>query len=761
MREADPNLDIFSKQANQILGDQSVTDTRSIMYPTFWAAQIALQDVLRASDEWMEKHEQMKREREPGDALKRDLYGYGSNVIAFCAPRGQGKTSAMLSFAHALENSCQVDTDDGDSLWRNMVGSRRFFALQPIDPTILDKNESVIGLILARLFHEISACWKKQDDMSEAMIEARKMEILKDFQTCRQCLARHRGIDQGDLTDFIKSSNILEVKECLYRIVTAYFELKYGGGKRCCLIIQLDDTDMDMKNAYDVLEDVRKFLSIPQTVVLMATYLRQLRTLVAKHYEQTLTMKDSDRAFLSPGMGYTRMATKYIDKLIPAPQMIHINSYHHQRDIDGKVKLSGFLKKDVPEKDDLEEYFFKRIRDRTGLCFVRQADYVHHILPTSLRGLSHLYRLLEGMKFPDNIVESPDMSAFRIEQADERTSLRLSSRNQHASNLRLEMRNLTEFEDYFRNDWCYSKLDEKSQEIMWEISQAQTFLKLRIIENLLFERERERESARGITTGTNVRKEEPDFFDIYDRLHTLTKNAENMDDLMLAFAISTHLSIHMHKLYLSEKLTIIRKWEERMVMHPNAAADFDMLQPCAYTQLKQFLRVKDQNPQDAWWKPTSVEMPRAESLPKDKRIELLYDLIFRLNEIGETGPGKDTGKPGREKADSKVLECLAQIQDAAFGILGNADILSLWLETNERVMDLPNIVRPDDQSVESLGSISYAVQELSSALPKVREKTPKSEEKAVKPRAKKKIKAEEPEKEEDTVNAIAEGINQG
>ena len=705
----------FSDQPNKLLDKQRVTNKDTLMYPVFQNALRGLKNIMDNSEKWVNENSM------PQD---RGFYTYCNNILAFCGPRGQGKTSAMLSLSYALEHCNDsregsylqtVDADGKkhyrlnkeDPVWADTIDGSEFLVMPPIDPTVLDEKESVVGLVLAWLLAKINEAWKTQDEPAD-FIEQKQVEVLQHFQKCRDCLALHSGVKERDLSALIKSSNILDLKNHLYKIIECYFQLYGHKGKMHYLIIQLDDTDMDMVNAYDVLEDTRKFLSLPQTVVFMATYLRQLRTLVAKQYEKALSLSRIGKDAELELADCTQMAAKYLDKLIPSQQMVHINSFRYQRDLNGIVKIGDFIDdlSDVLSDQragaalsaadfdaDLEEEFYALIRRKTGLIFLKHDTYVNNILPTTLRGLVHLYQLLDKMKTP----QFPEESDYKKQMGKQDASYY----RQYINALRVQQRNLILFEDYFRNDWCYINLKEKDQEILWTISQAHLAPKLRIIRNLLVKRwawvdgwlenhsqdcgdnnskkgnTKNNKSSAKKTDGKNAENmgasHEFYFVDLVQLLDDGEALAENMEDLMLVFAIRTHLSLVLNKLYLSDILNSLCKIEfsaknssefekgvYRWIEHPQ----LELFCGYLFSAVKYTSTAALQSQNKAI---LSSQTPAGYS--KKERIEFLYALLFRADLYTHI-------------SNITLNKMSFGLQAAAFRVLGNHDVLRLWLSDN-------------------------------------------------------------------------------
>ena len=742
----------FSEYSNKLFDKQSITKEDTLMYPVFQQALHALQNVLINSENWIEDNKQIR---------EKDFYSYGNNVIAFCGPRGQGKTSVMLSLSYALKHCddsrekgyCKSSggEDKSKETWNKIIDDRKFAVMPPIDPTLLEEKESVVGVVLAWLFSEINKLWKESADPIE-LIEHEKMEVLRSFQKCRDCLALHSGVKERDLSDLVKSSNILEFKQNFYAIISCFFQLSRCQDKKMYLVIQLDDTDMDMVNAYDVLEDVRKFLSLPQTVVLMATYLRQLRTLVAKHYEETLQAGRNSKAMLPVRADYMQMAAKYIDKLIPSQQMIHINSFRHQRDLNGAIWVSDLCDETVvKDNGDLEQEFYDLIKEKTGLIFVRRNTFVNNILPSTLRGLVHLYQLLDQMENP----APPDRSTY---ESIMNKDVSVGSRNKQKAHykqffrsLQVRQRNLILFEDYFRNDWCYNNLEEEDQAIMWTISQAHVAPKLRIIRNQLARRwnwvdAKTKDDTHKIQNATmnafSISCEENEitwfmlqckgaeqkgalsgasvdnvgnisFLEMASLLKEAEKRAESMNDLLLLFAVRTHLSIVMHKLYLSDILKALAGKETKDMFLGSNPAELDngIYRWIDFTALNAFLHYSvPEALQDGkeTRKEYSEDLRKLQKQHYDdrKRIEILYNMLLWKKLVFddmERNAKPDADPPAKVSNNQYAFE----LQESVFRVLGNHDILRFFLSDEpERFDQCKGYVGKDEQTESSKGEKS-------------------------------------------------------
>jgi len=519
-------IHILAQHDNRLADDQNILQEDHILTSVFHNALTALKDILDRSDSLVSNLNEISK--------RRALYGYGSNIIAFCAPRGQGKTSAMLSFSRALENCHRgMEQSRQHELWKEVTKDRNFHVMPPIDPTLLSDCESVIELILAWLFQQINECWKKNAISSQD--ECEKIRLLEHFQSCRQCLYQRKGgkgKDFDDLGAFLQSGNVFDLKYHLCEIIEAYFRLNKGSAPgNSYLIIQLDDTDMQLENAYDILEEVRKYLSVPCTVVLMATYLRQLRLLISTHYEKMFGSESSQGFGMdTPAL----MAARYIDKLIPASQTIHLTSIRRRREVTGLFRTRELVEcgEQVPAYNDvdIEVPLMDVIYEKTGLVFLKHKSYLNNIFPQTLRGLTHLCHMLDAMETPKKTERPKRLDKEELEEY-------YKSYIEYKKKLQ---DNLITFESYFYNDWCPGRLTERDQRIILSLHRAYPAIQLNLTVNLLDNRIQNRPERRKI--------DHYSYLDVLAYISYFNNNAQSMEDYALLFALSVHYSIQINKL---------------------------------------------------------------------------------------------------------------------------------------------------------------------------------------------------------------------
>lgn len=576
---------ILAGQEHRILDNQDITDQDSLMYPAFSAALDALAGIVKYSDTWNQRDKSNNRKSD-------GFYGYSNNILAFCAPRGQGKTSAMLSFSAAIERGVSPEEKNKKSeKLEDICRNHYFHALPPIDPTMLSEGESVIQLVLGKLFHEISKLWESPQRRegpwdTAAWQETEKFKILEEFKACYHGLFRinkQSGQEKNsdDFEKMLTASDIFQLKERLHNIILYFFRLSGCAFQESFLLIQLDDTDMQMEHAYSILEEVRKYLAIPNVVVLMATHLDQLRTLITQQF--AVQLHEPPQIGGQFAATTRRMAAKYLDKLIPASQTVYLPTMRLRRDTEQKLMLV-IEREEKPKIGpvDLENEMFSLIYEKTGLAFIRHDNYMHNLLPTTLRGLQHLYRLLNQMED----LEKPRAIDFANDGA-RKEQLREYCNGMRAY-LQKKYRNLLLFESYFLNDWCSSKVAAEDWKLLKEIDSTASIRRLLYAVQRLNERHdsnKRETNCSPVVVWSLSAKEKPNVQQILDQIASIrpkeskashahrtendvktvftqlivflseeARRCVTEEDYLFLFAVETYFSIQLNKLAIVDQI---------------------------------------------------------------------------------------------------------------------------------------------------------------------------------------------------------------
>ena len=413
------------------------------------------------------------------------------------------------------------------------------------------KSGHAVEVVLAFLYKAI------KEDLLEGKIrgvcEQEKVKLFANFQRCFRWIQNSNNDEILDeFETYLQVGDGFGVKKAIYDIIQKYLDFKSTGRDNCersnkqklnqkfnqrYLVIQLDDTDLQLNKTFEIIEEIRKYLSLPNVIVLMAADIGQLRKLVQKHYY--LELRQAVEAGICAESDIRRMAAKYIDKFIPSHQIVQLPSLRDVLETEGTIRL----RKQGSEKTlDLQTYILKCIYERTGLIFVKEPNTMHYIIPTTLRGLRQLLQLLEDLEECDTLPEvSNSMDNIYLMNRLEWTRKREA--------------NLDIFKSYFIGDWWASKLSTTDSAriltCLTESSRADTvvyaYYKIAELFNQL-------NNGGGIETYSF-----PQFMSVMDNYMRIAKEASVKH---LCFAVSTFFSIQFTKILYVAQRHSIEEWLE-------------------------------------------------------------------------------------------------------------------------------------------------------------------------------------------------------
>ena len=353
--------------------------------------------------------------RQTADSVK-------NNVVAFLGDRGTGKTSCMLSVANMLR---KINEGENGKKIKDSC-EKGFEILETIDPSFFDDKANVLEVVLGRLFSNFR---KKVDEgytQGFKVNECKKNELFKTFQEVKECLTHMNAekcvCEEDTAEGLLKLTASVDMRNSIENLVENYLE--FVG--RDCLVISIDDIDMHTEHAYEMAEEIRKYLKQPNVIVLMALKLEQLEQTIELHYRKQYD-KMIDKNAMSEST-IVDMALKYVIKLIPENNRIYLPSVNvfadrevnvYRKSENGKGKeykgyhwyLVNKNREDDKNKDKKENtnesenhsyqtlkyYVTSLIFRKTRYLFYHFQGKISPIVPSNLRELRFLIEMLNNM----------------------------------------------------------------------------------------------------------------------------------------------------------------------------------------------------------------------------------------------------------------------------------------------------------------------------------------------------------------------------
>lgn len=334
------------------------------------------------------------------------------SILAFCGDRGEGKTSCMetvKTMLSTLNNEQPQNTDSPiEKFMKESVINHetaetlqercesfnkiRFKVLDTIDPAFFDKDHNVVELVLGMMYHEIMKGDIIEDD-------SKRRELLEKFHDAKLCLTQQKK-DKIELYDPIDELNWLSgglaLKETFQDLCTAFLKCSLkteNDNEYNYLVIAIDDIDLNISGAYEMAEQIRKYLCAENCIVLISLNIEQFIEVVSNSIGSQFKTNDY--------LGAIEMAQKYATKLIPMEYRIMMPKPYDfcDRPFRYVIKDGEDCKDGEDERNfaSVKESIVKLIYDKTRFLFYNNKGSVSPIVPNNLRSLRHLLGMLISM----------------------------------------------------------------------------------------------------------------------------------------------------------------------------------------------------------------------------------------------------------------------------------------------------------------------------------------------------------------------------
>ncbi len=446
--------------------------------------KISVQDTIKEDDIFIEQYKQaadmldaILSENQDSDKNKNNTIHlwqqteYENNIIAFCGDRGDGKSSAMLTFINAL--CCKDDhkEDDEIELFKNRIDKKTYIA-EPIviDPSQFDDVHNVLDIVLAKMYKNFNDKYQKDNRESD---ESKALDLLKRFQKVYRQIAmiydQQKILDkefdyEGNIDKLAKLGESTNLKSDFENLIIQYLEFMNNKAEisKSQLLIAIDDLDLCNQVAYKLAEQIRKYLIIPHVVIVMAVKNDQLQLAMQEkninEYKAVIQYTgkfDNKETSNELDFEIKNMAERYVSKLIPKARRIYMPK---MRNIS-ETKISYKEKVDDKEKiiwdsneDTLVKSVLELIHEKTGMIFLEEDTGMSYLVPDNLRDLINWISQLTKMKS----VEKKRKNRNKDEEESEMEDNNLEKDGKLIEKIKKE--NIDKFYEIFISDWVDREL---------------------------------------------------------------------------------------------------------------------------------------------------------------------------------------------------------------------------------------------------------------------------------------------------------------
>lgn len=322
------------------------------------------------------------------------------NVISFLGGRGRGKTSAMLSFIYNLRN---LKNYDGWSEVGKKHPNAQYIILPYIDAAMLAEQEFIIDVILAEMWDRFEEELENYPPMSRetSCRDDLRRSIKKLFAEVRRayCVSQERET-KASTSEELPTAGILHelavsinLRQQMAKLVEEYLCF-FGKQDRYCyeendrtkkeiyLIIPIDDIDMSGKKAHYILEQIRRFLRIPNVIVMLTADIDRLQKACELRFAD-ICKDERDRQ---------RVISEYLEKVVPYNMRVYLPELKENH---GKILIQTQARERLQINSENEKDFILEVMlSKCGLYFDGTRKKRHFLQNQTMRSMVNYFEQL-------------------------------------------------------------------------------------------------------------------------------------------------------------------------------------------------------------------------------------------------------------------------------------------------------------------------------------------------------------------------------
>lgn len=357
-----------------------------------------------------------------------------NNIIPFLGGRGTGKTSTMSSIVNFLDNQDLQKYRNSHLEFNKMGINPEFICIDRIDADLIEKGESIFESVLISMYNKYEERCREIADMKGSRNDYLQRElgieftnVMKSFNSRRN----HRKSGQNEIQNLHDASQRINLNDEFGRLVNNFLKfLSKGDNAEGFLVISIDDLDMNIDNAFRLMEEIHQFFMAYNIIVFLTLNITQFSHICENHFSKLCPMNSTiiEEGKTSDKNQYwkkyvSQITQNYVDKILPAENRICLPGIHNE---NRKPLLINF-ESNIQEHGDLGKQKIKwvilyKIFRRTGIICDGKGKKKHYYEPDTLRKVVSLVDYLNQMDiaFDENFFTdgSMDLMLLKPEKVD-------------------------------------------------------------------------------------------------------------------------------------------------------------------------------------------------------------------------------------------------------------------------------------------------------------------------------------------------------
>ncbi|MFY8299490.1 antiviral RADAR system adenosine triphosphatase RdrA [Pseudoalteromonas sp. SS15] len=243
------------------------------------------------------------------------------NSILINGARGTGKTVFLRNCEAMWQAHCKKSSED-------VAGSIHF--LQAIDPTMLVDHDNFANVIIAQIYTEVDKVLNNTDCcVSSGNIgEDSKQQFYKKLQKLADSLGKKEEFEGCNGIDkILQYKSGINIESRFHDYVEAALNLLGSSA----IALPIDDVDMALDRAYEVVDEVRRLLGCPYIIPIVSGDYSLYEQMVNVHFdEKAYRDKTKDDRLVDKGKEIAKNLTNaYLTKVFPNQMRITLLPVHY------------------------------------------------------------------------------------------------------------------------------------------------------------------------------------------------------------------------------------------------------------------------------------------------------------------------------------------------------------------------------------------------------------------------------------------------
>ncbi len=463
---------------------------------------------------------------------------YENNIIAICGERGEGKSSVMMTFVKvAVQYAFDGKSSECVFAETEHIKGKHFAEPVIIDPSLFDDRHSILDVVLAKLYSQVDA--RTGDSYFGGALDNGYKELIDCFQNVYKHVSlinnRRKSLDdqtdyEGDIGRLMSLGDSTNLKRELIELIQRYLKFMSNekkGENKCKLIIAIDDLDLCSDKVYRMAEEIRKYLIIPNVVIVMALKVEQMEDCIREKYIHDYRGSFERYNFNNRITDEINIMTeKYINKLLPKARRIYLPKVRDMYRLTiAYVDDWGEKKKELwstGEQYDVVAVMRDLIYQKTGIILLPKEAGKDILFSNNLRETVNMIVFLLGMNDPDA-------------ENDAR------------------YKNVVELEQYFEREWEHNNILMRDREEFYSLKRlgvdSVNDYACSFLQKLFYDTQKRKNPA----LANYFTEVDNDFTWVVNWIQTINHYISNVYQKARTYSISVLYTFMLHKLVLEEK----------------------------------------------------------------------------------------------------------------------------------------------------------------------------------------------------------------